>query len=74
MLEVVRSINEFEVKSIFNTTENRIIDMRGHIQLSSTLNVLYTLCFFCPQTQKKQKIKDEKDNTENSVSRKRNKK
>lgn len=31
MLEVLKSINEFEVKSIFNTTENWIIDMRGHI-------------------------------------------
>lgn len=32
MLEVVESINKFEVKSIFNnTTENRITDMKGHI-------------------------------------------
>lgn len=31
MLEVLKSTNESEVKSIFNATENWIVDMRGCI-------------------------------------------
>lgn len=31
MLEMLKCIKEFEVKSIFNATENWIIDMREHI-------------------------------------------